>query len=536
MGHSSLIPPVIGNWYLVAPLGSGYSGSIFRATNLHTGKVVALKVQRVDHECPTNIYERHLYPLLQGGKGMPTLWASGVQGMWDYMAIDLLGASLDNLHKNSGKDSMELGSVCSIAMQVIERLSLMHARGVLHRDIQLGNCVIGLPPHEKTIYMIDFGFSKQYIDPRTRRHIPDSKVKRDFIGNYWFSSVNVHCRGTVPSRRDDLEAAALMFIHLLTPRGLTWTRDGVPKSDLVHERLKRQKRNARPEDLCKGMPTEFEEFLQYCRRLKFKDQPDYTFWINEFRGLAVNHGYPNSDAFLWPPVAPQRSAESTHTPLRTRTPAIERDEVEGILNGLTKLNLEGRQILGNKTNVEEVTRKAQDDAKKSNPTQKEVIEISSDSDASTLMLPLFAMPKALRLANLTTKASDATNNLALSDLVHEFAEILRSNSSKTMTREASHFLDVLHKQLADPSVFVTPLRNSRQKSDRQQRVEKEPSHVKLGVVARLRREVSTAKSNKEMATMILDFGKVTNRSTGRTITKDGFAFLEGLAERLKVLG
>jgi casein kinase 1 len=88
----------------------------------------------------------------------------------------------------------------------------MHARGVLHRDIQLGNCVVGLPPHEKTVYMIDFGFSKQYIDPRTRCHIPDSKAKRDFIGNYWFrsvncndlrmilskccSSVNVHCRGT----------------------------------------------------------------------------------------------------------------------------------------------------------------------------------------------------------------------------------------------------------------------------------------------------------------------------------------------------
>lgn len=55
---------------------------------------------------------------------MPTLWASGVQGMWDYMAIDLLGASLDNLHKNSGKDSMELGSVCSIAMQVVRPCSI----------------------------------------------------------------------------------------------------------------------------------------------------------------------------------------------------------------------------------------------------------------------------------------------------------------------------------------------------------------------------------------------------------------------------
>ena len=71
----------------------------------------------------------------------------------------------------------------------------MHTRGILHRDIQLGNCVMGLEPNQETLYMIDFGFSKFYIDPHTRRHIPDSRAPRDFIGNYWFSSVRVHCHG-----------------------------------------------------------------------------------------------------------------------------------------------------------------------------------------------------------------------------------------------------------------------------------------------------------------------------------------------------
>ena len=77
----------------------------------------------------------------------------------------------------------------------------MHARGVLHRDIQLGNCVIGLPPNDQLIYMIDFGFSKFYIDPNSNRHIEESNAKRDFIGNYWFTSINVHCRGKGASGR-----------------------------------------------------------------------------------------------------------------------------------------------------------------------------------------------------------------------------------------------------------------------------------------------------------------------------------------------
>lgn len=149
---------------------------------------------------------------------MPTLWQSGIEGNWDYLVIDLLGSSLDSLYRKSGRNVMDLRSVLCIAQQVvstrfylrfdeghspdkscsffqIERLEFMHSRGILHRDIQLGNCVVGLTPHEQIIYMIDFGFSKRYIDSVTGRHIPDSKAKRDFIGNYWFSSVGVHCRG-----------------------------------------------------------------------------------------------------------------------------------------------------------------------------------------------------------------------------------------------------------------------------------------------------------------------------------------------------
>ncbi|KAF7365284.1 Dual specificity kinase 1 [Mycena venus] len=472
---------------------------------------------------------------VSGGEGMPTLWACGVEGAWDYLAIDLLGASLDNLYRKSGKDTMDLSSVCSIAMQIITRLEFMHSRGILHRDIQLGNCVIGLPPNEKTIYMIDFGFSKRYIDPYTQRHIPDSRAKRDFIGNYWFSSVGVHCRGKVPSRRDDLEAAALMLIHLLTPRGLPWTRNGVPKTDEAHERLKKEKKAARPEDLCRGMPPEFEEFLRYCRRLQFQECPDYERWREEFRALAVEEGFPESDDFIWPPV-PHPKPHSKTGPRRSHAPDPE--ELERILHDLTNLDL-GDPVLGDRETVHEAVRKAKDAAKddSSKDSQSvEVIDITSDSEDDDTIPPPHLTPKAYKLTKLTKRASEAADNLTLSVLVVEFVDLLKSYTSRTLTKEGFAFIDTLYKQLADPSVFVLPLRTSRQRSsDKSLQQEKEPAHVKLGVVARLRREVLAAQSNKTLAKMVEDFGQVTNKSNGRTITKDGFAFLEGVAERLKVL-
>jgi hypothetical protein len=108
----------------------------------------------------------------------------------------------------------------------------------------------------------------------------------------------------VPSRRDDLEALALMLIHLLTPRGLSWTRNGIPKTSEAHNALKAEKRNATPESLCRGLPSEFEEFLSYTRRLNFKERPDYYLWAERFRDLSIHMGYRDVEKFIWPPPEP----------------------------------------------------------------------------------------------------------------------------------------------------------------------------------------------------------------------------------------
>ncbi|KII86957.1 hypothetical protein PLICRDRAFT_43650 [Plicaturopsis crispa FD-325 SS-3] len=534
-------PQRIGNWLLIEKLGAGFSGAIFRAQNVFTHQIVALKIQDVNHECPTNRYERGFYPSLQGGVGMPTLWAAGVEGMWDYMAIDLLGLSLDNLFRKSGKDRMDLRSVCCIASQVIARLEFMHSRGILHRDIQLGNCVIGLPPNQQTLYMIDFGFSKRYIDPHTRRHIEDSNAKRDFIGNYWFSSVGVHCRGKVPSRRDDLEAVALMLIHLLTPGGLSWTRNGVPKDEVQHDRIKREKRHARAEHLCHGMPSEFEEFLRYCRRLKFAECPDYRRWIDEFKALMRDEGFGDSDAFVWPPPelpVSKRAPRSTGVARNTPGPG----SVENILNDLANLKLDDRPILGDKKNVAGAAKPAKATKKSSGALSNDVVIITDDStnnEPIRKVTPLLQtrMNKANQIMDLSRGLQAAADNATLADLVANFVEVLNSSRSKNLTKEGFFFLDTLYKQLADPSVFVVPLRTSRTRSSNsnKEQEEPEPRHAKLSALATLRREVGMAPGNKRLADMVADFGALTNKSTGRTVTKDGLAFLEGLATRLKEL-
>lgn len=161
------------------------------------------------------------------------------------------------------------------------------------------------------------------------------------------------------------------------------------------------------------------------------------------------------------------SIRTVNTPLRARTPAVPRDEMADILNDLTKLNLGAKPILGDRTNIQEAMRKAREDAQFDSTKQipraggsggNNVIVISSDSEGGDRAPARLLPSKAYRLNQLADRASNATDNKALSQLVREFKDVLQMNSSRTLTKEAFYFLDVLYKQLDDPSVFVKPQR------------------------------------------------------------------------------
>ncbi|KAH7928975.1 kinase-like protein [Leucogyrophana mollusca] len=327
MSKPKTIPRVLGEYWLEEHLGTGSSGSVFKAYHLKKHTRVALKVQR---KTLTNAHldkEKIAYSLLRTCKGIPTLRATGAIGRWKYLAIGLLGPSLESLYQKDTKPIvgfltdtkpraiMDLRTVCSIAIQLISRVQSIHDRGVLHRDIHLGNCLVGLPPDEGTIYLIDFAFSNCYEDPKTGQHIPyQQRDQGPFVGNYFFTSKNVHCHLKEPARRDDMEAVALVLIHLLIPGGLPWTIYGDPHANAIMDFVHASKCYTLPEDLCRGIPSEFKDFLQDCRQLKFTASPDYDHWKNTFRQLAQTHGFSNIDRFIWPP--PPLPLESTKTSLR----------------------------------------------------------------------------------------------------------------------------------------------------------------------------------------------------------------------------
>ena len=61
----------------------------------------------------------------------------------------------------------------------------------MHRDIKPDNFLIGVGKTQQNIFIIDFGLSKRFKEPRTGRHIP-YKDNKQLTGTARYASLNTH--------------------------------------------------------------------------------------------------------------------------------------------------------------------------------------------------------------------------------------------------------------------------------------------------------------------------------------------------------
>lgn len=118
-------------------------------------------------------------------------------------------------------------------------------------------------------------------------------------------------------------------------------------------------------------------------------------------------------------------------------------DMAGILGGLAELNLGARPVLVNHTNIINIG---------TIPESNEISDIVPDTRPPPPSR--YAVQKARQLELLAKQASSATTDVELSRLVLEFIQVMLSNSGRTLTRPAFQFLDMLYKQLNDPSALA----------------------------------------------------------------------------------
>jgi serine/threonine protein kinase len=296
-------------------IGAGSFGEIYAGENVLTHEDVAIKLESVQTRSPQLHTEFKLYRILSGGVGIPRIDWYGVEGDYNVMVMELLGKSVEDLFV-AAQRQFSLKTVLMLADQMITRIEYIHSKGMLHRDVKPDNFAMGLGRKANLMYVIDFGLSKRYRDPKTLQHIPFREGK-SLTGTARYTSVNTHL-GIEQSRRDDIEALGYIFVYLL--RGsLPWQGLQAENRKQKYEAISECKISTSIEVLCQGLPQEFAIYLTEARRLDFGDRPNYAFYRQLFRALFVRRGFVYDDEYDWTVNAPGMSLGGFVLPPGMRT-------------------------------------------------------------------------------------------------------------------------------------------------------------------------------------------------------------------------
>uniref|UniRef100_UPI00358EBBCB casein kinase I-like n=1 Tax=Myxine glutinosa TaxID=7769 RepID=UPI00358EBBCB len=178
----------------------------------------------------------------------------------------------------------------------ISRIEYLHSKNFIHRDIKPDNFLMGLGKKGNLVYVIDLGLAKKYRDARTHQHIP-YRENKNLTGTARYASINTHL-GIEQSRRDDLESLGyvMMYFNL---GSLPWQGLKAATKRQKYERISEKKMSTPIEVLCKGYPSEFPSYLNFCRSLRFDDKPDYSFLRQLFRNLFHRQGFSYDYVFDW---------------------------------------------------------------------------------------------------------------------------------------------------------------------------------------------------------------------------------------------
>lgn len=154
----------LGRYRIVAELGRGAMGVVYRAEDVQLNRMVAIKTIIGPADAPERAeYDARFSQEAKaaGGLNHPnliTIHDIGREGEISYMAMELLdGIDLRELLK---RRQVSLPLALDIVAQSADGLAYAHERGVIHRDIKPGNIMVVRGRHAK---IMDFGIARMQV-------------------------------------------------------------------------------------------------------------------------------------------------------------------------------------------------------------------------------------------------------------------------------------------------------------------------------------------------------------------------------------
>jgi hypothetical protein len=203
---------------LVERVGSGGMSQVYRAEEVETGRIVALKLLDYDRQDDASLAARLFHEAQTVDRirhpGIVRVLDAGTSAYGPYIAMEyLMGESAAQVLTERGK--LDLQEALATVLPVLDALHAAHTVGVVHRDLKPGNVFYSRGGDDEIVVkLLDFGVSKSLSGaspaPQTSTGIvmgtPDYLSPEQARGEYLVDG------------RSDVFAAGVVLFELLTQK------------------------------------------------------------------------------------------------------------------------------------------------------------------------------------------------------------------------------------------------------------------------------------------------------------------------------
>jgi eukaryotic-like serine/threonine-protein kinase len=279
----------LGPYEILAPLGAGGMGEVYRARDNKLDREVAIKVLPQSLAGDTDALAR----FEREAKAVAALSHPNILAIHDFGTHEATAYAVTELLEGSTlREKVEGGPVSKdravdYALQICRGLSAAHEKGVIHRDLKPENIFVTKDGHVK---ILDFGLAKrmQSTAPGQETSAPTVSGRTEpgtVMGTVGYMSPE-QVRGLPVDHRSDIFSFGTILYEMLSGRRAF---QGATRADTLSAVLKEEP--SALSDSGRNVPASLDRVVRHClekeRENRFQSARDVAFAINEASGPIV---------------------------------------------------------------------------------------------------------------------------------------------------------------------------------------------------------------------------------------------------------
>jgi eukaryotic-like serine/threonine-protein kinase len=292
----SLVPGTrIGPYEVVAALGAGGMGEVYRARDARLGRDVAVKVLPVSFASD----EERLRRFEQEARAIGALNHPNILGVYDvgshagapYVVSELLDG--DTLRERIGTSPLPQRKAIEYAAQMARGMAAAHDKGIIHRDLKPDNVFV---TRDGRVKILDFGLAKvaqpgSPIEAETAlaAGAAPQTAAGTVMGTVGYMSPE-QVRGQSLDHRSDIFSFGVVLYEMLTGRRAFQGDSAVETMNAI------LKEDPAPAGDVHALPPALDRIVLHCLEKnpeeRFQSARDIAFDIESLSGLSAQAGFP----------------------------------------------------------------------------------------------------------------------------------------------------------------------------------------------------------------------------------------------------